>query len=119
MYTTEMFWKEFLNPNGMPFLSVPFKFALTLNIDWFQPFKHTNHVEELIELWEGVIMQSFSKTNVLVRAALLCTACDIPAARKVSGFVGHSALHGCSKCLKTFPTACFGDKPDYTAHFSM
>ena len=107
-------WKEFLNPNGMPFLSVPFNFALTLNIDWFQPFKHTNHVEELIELWQGVIMQSFSKTNVLVRAALLCTACDIPAARKVSGFVGHSALHGCSKCLKTFPTACFGDKPDYT-----
>ena len=153
-------WKEFLNPNGMPFLSVPFNFALTLNIDWFQPFKHTNHstgamylsiqnlprheryasenvllvgivpgphepsktmndyltplVEELIELWQGVIMQSFSKTNVLVRAALLCTAYDIPAARKVSSFVGHSALHGCSKCLKTFPTSCFGDKPDYT-----
>lgn len=95
-------WKEFLNPNGRPFLSVPFNFALTLNIDWFQPFKHTNHstvsftllfgiyldmngtavllvgvipgphepsktmnhylkplVDELLELWQGVIMQSF------------------------------------------------------------
>ena len=36
-------WKEFLNPNGVAFLSVPLNFALTLNIDWFQPFKHTNH----------------------------------------------------------------------------
>ena len=24
-------------------LSVPFKFALSLNIDWFQSFKHINH----------------------------------------------------------------------------
>ena len=50
----------------------------------------------------------------MVRAALLCTACDIPASWKVSGFVGHNALHGCSKCLKMFVTASFGEKPDYT-----
>lgn len=34
-------WKQFLNPGGVPFLSVPYNFALTLNVDWFQPFKNT------------------------------------------------------------------------------
>jgi hypothetical protein len=45
---------------------------------------------------------------------LLCAGCDIPAARKTCGFVGHSARLGCSKCLLEFPTAHFGEKPDYT-----
>ena len=49
-----------------------------------------------------------------VRAALLCTACDIPAARKLCGFVGHGANKGCSRCLKSFPTAEFKTKPDYS-----
>ena len=40
--------------------------------------------------------------------------CDIPAARKVCGFVGHRALKGCSKCLQSFPTAPFGEKADYS-----
>ena len=48
-----------------------------------------------------------------VRAALLCTASDIPATRKLGGFVGHGSLKGCSRCLKNFPTAHFGEKPDY------
>ena len=39
----------------------------------------------------------------VVRCALLCVACDIPACRKVSGFMGHSAVLGCSRCLKQFP----------------
>lgn len=30
-------------------------------------------------------------------------ACDIPAGRKVCGFLGHSAKHGCCRCLKAFP----------------
>ena len=28
---------------------------------------------------------------------------DIPATRKVAGFVGHNATKACSRCLKTFP----------------
>ncbi len=52
--------------------------------------------------------------RIYVRAALLCCACDIPAARKVCGFMGHAALKGCSKCLLNFPTAQFGEKADYT-----
>lgn len=51
--------------------------------------------------------------SVVVRGALLCVGCDIPAARKVCGFVGHQALKGCSKCLLSFPTTKFGDYSNF------
>lgn len=38
-----------------------------------------------------------------VRCLLIGVACDMPAGRKVCGFLGHSALLGCCKCLKVFP----------------
>ena len=38
-----------------------------------------------------------------MKVAVLCLTCDIPAGRKVCGFLGHSATLGCSKCLKKFP----------------
>ena len=61
-------------------------------------------VKELLNFFAGVeiYIQSLSK-SVLVRCVLLCVACDIPALRKVCGFLGHSATLGCSKCLKAFP----------------
>ena len=134
-------WKEFLNFKGKPFLSAPFNFVLSLNIDWFQAFKHTNSsigaiyiailnlpreirfrsentilvgvilgepslvintilnplVDDLQKLWHGVLMRSPTQNSVLVRAALLCVTCDIPAARKVCGFVRHRALKACTK----------------------
>ena len=40
--------------------------------------------------------------KVTVRAGLLCAACDIPASRKLCGFLGHQAHRGCSRCLKRF-----------------
>ena len=151
-------WKDFLTYDGKPFLSAPFNFGLSLNVDWFQPFKHTNHsvgaiyvaiqnlpreerflseniillgvipcepthvmntllnplVDELLTLWDGVIMKSSMQNSVIVRAALLCVSCDIPAARKVCGFVGHRGFKACTKCLKDFPTESFGDLPDYS-----
>ena len=39
----------------------------------------------------------------VIRCALLSCACDLPAGRKVCGFLGHSASDGCSRCLKSFP----------------
>ena len=36
-------WQDFLNPGGVPFLSLPYNFALSLNIDWFQPFKYSTY----------------------------------------------------------------------------
>lgn len=38
-----------------------------------------------------------------VRYLLLGVACDMPASRKASGFLSHTALLGCTKCYKEFP----------------
>ena len=81
--------------------------------------KHTNSVlqpfvHEILKIWEGITMQTHDGLNVLVRAAVICCTCDIPAARKVCGFVGHAALKGCSRCLLSFATESFGAKADYT-----
>lgn len=49
-----------------------------------------------------------------LRIALLCVACNVPAARKVAGFLSHNARLGCSRCLKEFAVKTFGEKPDYS-----
>ena len=41
-------WKDFMTYDGKAFLSIPFNFAFRLNIDWFQPFEHTQHSEGVI-----------------------------------------------------------------------
>ena len=123
-----------------------------INVDWFQPYKHTVYsvgviylsilnlprslrfkrknilligiipgpsepkhninsfldslVDELANFWKGItfkIRKGSSVFNQLVRCALLCCSCDLPAGRKVCGFLGHSDNLGCSKCLKLFP----------------
>jgi hypothetical protein len=71
------------------------------------------NVDKLLSLWNGSRFWINSKyTFVLV--ALLCIACDIPAARKVAGFLSHNATFGCSRCLKRFPVTTFGERPDYS-----
>ena len=56
---------------------------------------------ELILLWSGRNMQVCGLDKI-VRCALLCVACDLPAGRKTCGFLGHAAHYGCSKCFKAF-----------------
>ena len=70
-------------------------------------------VDDLRCLSKGVFMNGYLGVRVKIFAFLMCLACDIPAARKCGGFVGHNAVKGCSRCLKSFPTANFGEKPDY------
>ena len=66
-------------------------------------------VDDLLFLWRhGITVRS-----VEVKSALLCVSCDIPATRKVCGFLGHSARLGCSKCTKEFTSEGFGDKMCY------
>ena len=48
----------------------------------------------------------------LVRCALLCVSCDLPAGRKVCGFLGHAAWYGCSRCGKCFEVSI--GQMDYT-----
>ena len=72
-------------------------------------------VGELTVLWHGIKVKT-KKAPVQgeeIRGALICCAADIPAARKLCGFVGHSANRGCSHCGKFFPGG-FGEKNDYS-----
>ena len=72
-------------------------------------------VEELRGLWTGVQANTYNSPNepVEIRAALLCCAADVPAARKLCGFLGHQANRGCSHCYKFFPGG-FGESKDYS-----
>ena len=36
--------------------------------------------------------------------------------RKVCGFLSYNAEKGCSKCLNSFPTVSFGQKPDFSGY---
>ena len=68
-------------------------------------------VEELKVFWDGVRLNTAEspRYKLLFKVALMCVACDIPAARKCCGFKGHSANYGCSRCMKKFPGG-FGAK---------
>ena len=84
-----------------------------LNINtYLKPF-----VEELQELYKGVVLPcpGGAVTQRHVRASVACLAADIPASRKVCGFLGHNARLGCNKCYKEFLSkdATFADKPNY------
>ena len=155
-------WRNFKGPDGSRFTSYRRNLALMMNVDWFQPFKHSPYsvgviylavmnlpraerfkrrniivvrilpgpgepsslnpflvpvVTELKELWKtGVEVCHPSSPGVPQRffAALLLVACDVPAARKLCGFLGHGAKRGCSKCKKEFiPGLNFGDKMNF------
>jgi len=59
-------------------------------------------VDDLKEFWTGVNLKLQTGQSINVKVCLLCVSCDIPACRKVCGFVGHSAKLGCSKCFCEF-----------------
>ena len=59
-------------------------------------------VTELQQLWSGVTLNLPDGTVHLVRGALLTVACDMPASRKVCGFLSHSANLGCPRCYCEF-----------------
>ena len=72
-------------------------------------------VDELQQFWIGInltVCTGSVKQSEIVKGAVLYVSCDVPAGRKVCGFLGHSATLGCSKCLKKFPGKV-GDK-DYS-----
>ena len=142
-------WKDFMSYDGKEFLSQPHNLALTMNFDFFQPYKHVSYsigafyltvnnlprhlrykqenvilvglipgphepehdvnsfidplVNELLEFWEGVNLNIDSFGTKCVRCALLCVACDLPAGRKLCGFLSYCARYGCSCCFKSFP----------------
>ena len=60
-------------------------------------------VSDLLQLWQGVqLKQPGTDSTATFKCALLGVACDLPAARKVCGFLGFSANLGCSRCYERF-----------------
>lgn len=77
----------------------PSESSLTIN-SYLSPL-----VEKLNEFWKGMLIPikcGEVNINMKVRLAITCVSCDIPASRKVCGFLGHFAKLGCNKCLKEF-----------------
>ena len=61
-------------------------------------------VKELLQFLSGILMNVYGKKELqLVKCMLIGVPCDMPAGRKACGFLSHSALLGCTKCLKVFP----------------
>ena len=61
-------------------------------------------IEDLLQFWNGVELSvSAINERKIIRCAVICVSCDLPAGRKLCGFLGHSARLGCSKCKKEFP----------------
>ena len=147
-------WKRFRQFDGVPFLDDDYAYAVMINMDWFQPYKHLTYsvgviylsifnlprgsryklqniclvgiipgprepeltvnqylnsmVEDLLHFWDGVQLEVCVNSHIerkIVRCAIICCSCDLPAGRKLCGFMGHSAHLGCSKCTKRFPSA--------------
>lgn len=152
-------WRFYNSSEGKNFLTSPYHYLLTMNVDWFQPFERgvytvgaiyltvqnlprderykpeniilvgiipgpsepklsinsylTPLVIELKEAWEkGFTLTTYNKSIVTVKLALTCVACDMPASRKVCGFLSHNASLGCNKCYKKFNVQ-FGEPTDY------
>ena len=73
-------------------------------------------VLDLKEAWlHGINVYNHDKISVCVNLALACVTCDIPASRKVCGFLSHNASMGCNKCLKKF-NVVFGEKADFSGY---
>ena len=70
-------------------------------------------VSDLLALWDGVTIPTYDNGDHLIRCALLSVGCDLPAGRKVCGFLSYTANLGCSRCYSNFGIGTFG-KQDYS-----
>lgn len=71
-------------------------------------------VFDLKEAWtKGFTLITNTNSTATFKLALSCVACDIPASRKVCGFLSHNASLGCNKCLKKFNVQFIG-RTDYS-----
>ena len=76
------------------------------NSEAYHEFIYLPLVRELKEFWTGVAIScdNYNLNTLCIRPAVICCACDISATRKLCGFLAHSAMFGCFKCLKEFKT---------------
>lgn len=59
-------------------------------------------VSDLLRLWSGIPLKISGSSQMVVKVALLGLSCDLPAGRKVAGFLSFSANLGCSRCYCSF-----------------
>jgi len=55
-----------------------------------------------LELWNGIDIEIRQGQVENVHCALVGVGCDIPAGRKLCGFLSHAANLGCPRCYKAF-----------------
>ena len=73
-------------------------------------------VLELQEAWtNGFNFIDAQNRTVCVKLCVSCVTCDIPASKKVSGFLSHNAALGCNKCLKKFDVR-FGQRTNFSGY---
>ena len=75
--------------------------------------------EELLQAWNNGfeipnIPVGDKQIPLTIRLALTCIACDIPASRKVCGFLGHRANLACNKCYTAFKQVHEGSGSNWT-----
>ena len=63
-------WCDFQTVNGGDFLSRPYSFGFMMNIDWFQPFKHTNYSVGAIYIM--VVMDLSSAERFKPENSIIC-----------------------------------------------
>lgn len=59
--------------------------------------------DELLDFRDGIWLDCPNTRPRFCHLAVLCVTCDIPASRKLCGFLSFSATMGCNKCKKKFP----------------
>ena len=70
-------------------------------------------VSDLLEFWNGVELNVNVGSHTQqrkVRCAIICCSCDLPAGRKLCGFLSYNARLGYSKCKKEFSSTVFGNQ---------
>ena len=59
--------------------------------------------DELLDFRDGIWLDCPNTRPRFCHLSVLCVTCDIPASRKLCGFLSFSATMGCNKCKKKFP----------------
>ncbi|OAD80245.1 hypothetical protein PHYBLDRAFT_140249 [Phycomyces blakesleeanus NRRL 1555(-)] len=127
-------WKELKDQSGVSFVDESRSLMLTMNINWFQPFDGVTYstgaiylainnlpceerfkLENVILLFTGITIPTFEcPAGVNVRAALHIVACDIPTARKTSGFTTHNSTCACPRCVRQFTRLSSTNQVDFS-----
>lgn len=61
-------WKDFMAPGGLNFFVEPLNLGLILNVDWFQPYEHTQYSVGVIYL----VVMNLPRSERFLHNAIIC-----------------------------------------------